>query len=159
MDTIPKFLFALLLLAVTFAPGCIGGGVFSKERLVGRFAMWAVDALSDNSVVEESEDGRASRVLIPPTVFAVGFNDQFIIAKRHPKSDQIDRSTTEFYVVSVVDGQVHGPVDHEKFSALRARLGVPASLDFSLVIEQLAYQSFTGSGPPAQLPSRSSHGS
>jgi hypothetical protein len=89
-------------------------------------------------------------------VFAVGFNDQFIIAKRHPKSGQIDRSTTEFYVVSVVDGKVHGPVDHEKFSALRARLGVPASLEFSLVIEQLAHQSFTGSVSPAQLPSRRS---
>ena len=72
MDTIPGFLFALLLLTVTFAPGCIGGGVFSKERLVGRFAMWAVDGLSDNSVVEESEDRRAASVLIPPTVFAVG---------------------------------------------------------------------------------------
>ena len=136
------FRFVLFLLAVTFAPSCIGAGVFSKERLVGRFAMWAVDGVSDNSVVEESEDRRAARVVIPPTVFAVGFNDQFIIAKRHPKSDhQIDRSTTEFYVVSVLDGQLHGPVDHEEFAALRARLGVPASLDFSRVIEQLAYQS------------------
>jgi hypothetical protein len=141
MDTIPRFLLALFLLAVTFAPGCVGGGVFFKERLVGRFAMWAVDGLSDNSVVEESEDGRAARVLIPATVFAVGFNDQFVIAKRHPKSDhQIDSSTTEFYVVSVLDGHVHGPVDYENFSALRARLGVPASLDFSRVIEQLAHQ-------------------
>jgi hypothetical protein len=141
MDTIPRFLLALFLLAVTFAPGCVGGGVFFKERLVGRFAMWAVDGLADNSVVEESEDGRAARVLIPATVFAVGFNDQFVIAKRHPKSDhQIDSSTTEFYVVSVLDGHVHGPVDYENFSALRARLGVPASLDFSRVIEQLAHQ-------------------
>lgn len=137
-----RFLFALFLLAVTFAPGCIGGGVFSKERLVGRFAMWAVDGLSDNSVVEESEDRRAARVLIPPTVFAVGFNDHFIIAKRHPKSGhQIDRSTTEFFVVAVLEGQVHGPVDQGEFAALRARLGVPASLGFSRVIEQLADQS------------------
>lgn len=141
IDTIPGFVFVLFLLAATFAPGCIGGGVFSKEPLVGRFAMWAVDGLSDNSVVEESEDRRAARVLVPPTVFAAGFNDRFIIVKRHPKSDhQIDRSTTEFYVVSVSDGQVHGPADQEGFPALRARLGVPASLDFSRVVEQLAYQ-------------------
>ena len=137
-----RFLFALLLLAVTFAPGCIGGAVFAKERLVGRFAMWAVDGLSDNSVVEESEDGRAARVLIPPTVFAVGFDDRFIIAKRHPKSGHhIDRSTTEFFVVAVSEGQVHGPVDQAEFAALRARLGVPASLGFSRVIEQLADRS------------------
>jgi hypothetical protein len=135
----PRFLLTLLLLLATLAPGCLGGGVFSKERLVGRFAMWAVDGLSDNSVVEESEDGHASRVLIPPTVFAVGFNNQFIIAKRHPKRGaQVDRANTEFYVVSVLDGQVHGPVDSEKFLALRATLGVPASLDFSRVVQQLA---------------------
>src|SRR5687768_5672411 len=140
---LPGLLLALFLLAITFAPGCIlGGGVFSKERLVGRFAMWAVDGLSDNSVVEESEDRRAARVLIPPTVFAVGFNDQFIIAKRHPKSGhQIDRSITEFYVVAVFNGQLHGPVDQEGFAALRVKLGVPASLGFSRVIEKLAYQS------------------
>jgi hypothetical protein len=106
--------------------------------------MWAVDGLSDNSVVEESEDGHASRVLIPPTVFAVGFNNQFIIAKRHPKRGaQVDHASTEFYVVSVLDGQVHGPVDREKFLALRATLGVPASLDFSRVVQQLAASRLT----------------
>jgi len=129
----------VFLLAVSTS-GCVGGGVFFKERLVGRFAMWGVDGLSDNSVVEESEDRRAASVLILPTVFAVGFNDRFIIAKRHPKTGyQFDRSITEFYVVSVLDGEVHGPVNGENFSALRLRLGVPASLDFSRVLEQLAY--------------------
>jgi hypothetical protein len=139
MVKVHGFWLALPIALAVVAASCVGGGVFLKERLTDRFAFWAVDGLQDNALVEESADGRGARVIIEPTVFAAGFNSQFIIAKRHPKSGfEFDRTKTEYYVVSIRDGDVYGPVTSEAFSALRAKLGVPPGLDFSRVFQQLA---------------------
>jgi hypothetical protein len=115
--------------------GCLGGGVFYKETLTGRFAFWAVDGLADNSLVEESQDRMSCRVLVGPTVFAAGFDERFIIVARHP---QADRTRTEYFVISIAEGIVHGPASSESFPALRNNLGVPPQLQLSKRIEQVS---------------------
>ena len=119
---------------------CVGGGAFFTQRLTGKYALWAMDGLAGNSLVEESADGRASKVLIGPTVFSAGFDDQFIIVARHPETGplQFDRKRTEYYVVTIADGSVHGPADGDSFTALRQKLQVPANLHFSVTLQQLA---------------------
>jgi hypothetical protein len=79
-------------------------------------------------------------VLVGPTVFSAGFDDRFIIVARHPQTGPLesDRARTEYFVVSIPDGKVHGPADAESFPELRLRLQVPASLQFSITLEQLA---------------------
>jgi len=132
-------LLGVIMVLTVIQSGCIGGGVFYKETLTGRFAFWAVDSLTENSLVEESVDGRAARVLVEPTVFAAGFDDQFIIVARHPRHGvEVDRTTTEYFVVSLVDSAVHGPATAESFPELRVRLGVSPQLQLSKRIEQLA---------------------
>ena len=117
-----------MILLCTAVTGCLGGGVFYKETLTGKFAFWAVDGLDENSVVEESPDRQSCRVLVGPTVFAAGFDERFIIVARHP---QADRTTTEYFVISIADTEVYGPASPETFQALRDKLGVPTDLRFS----------------------------
>jgi hypothetical protein len=71
--------------------------------------------------------------------FRGGFDEQFIIVARHPQTDShTDRDETEYFVVSIDDGIVHGPTSVEYFPALRTSLGVPPQVQFSKRIEQLA---------------------
>ena len=138
MRRVQCLLFALTCAGGATASGCIGGGVFYKEHLTGPFSFWAVDGLAENSLVHESPDGRGAIVVIEPTVFAAGFDDRFIIVGRHPRQGAgFDRATTEYYVVTIRDQKVFGPATSEAFPALRAKLGVPAALELSRVIEQL----------------------
>lgn len=123
------------MLVLAGVSGCFGGGVFYKETLTGRFAFWAVDALAENSLVEESPDSHSCKVLVGPTVFAAGFDTQFILVPRHP---QTDRAVTEYFVISIADEVVHGPASPESFQALRGDLGVSPQLQLSKRIEQLA---------------------
>src|SRR5262245_22530060 len=120
---------------------CVGGGVFFKQRLTGKYALWAVEGLAGSSLVEESGDGAACRVLVGPTVFSAGFDERFIIVARHPKTGplEFDRMRTEYHVVTIADGAVHGPAaDEDSFARLRLQLQVPGSLQFSVTLQQLA---------------------
>ncbi|HET9130715.1 MAG TPA: hypothetical protein VFO86_07205 [Terriglobia bacterium] len=140
MNSLPAGRFALsAVIVVVVLTACIGGGVFYKETLTGKFAFWALDGLADNSLVEESPDRKSCTVLVGPTVFAAGFDKRFIIVARHPKTDtDIDRPQTEYFVISIADGIAHGPTSFESFSELRASLGVSQQLQFTKRIEQLA---------------------
>ena len=139
MRRVQCLLFALTCAGGAAASGCIGGGVFYKEHLTGPFSFWAVDGLAENSLVHESPDGRGAIVVIEPTVFAAGFDDRVHhrcagIQGKGP--DSIERRRSD-YVVTIRDQKVFGPATSEAFPALRAKLGVPAALELSRVIEQL----------------------
>lgn len=74
-------LFSLVLTATVFHSCGLGFAV--QERLVDSFYLVACDARSEMSVTyRESENGFGT--VIGETVFAVGANDSFIIAKQRP---------------------------------------------------------------------------
>ena len=81
-----------------------------------------------------------------PMVFAYGWNDDFIIAKQHPRDpnerDKIDVGTTHWYIVEVKTEDVrakpediHGPLTEEEFRQSRVRLGVPDKLSFTKTLK------------------------
>ena len=49
------------------------------------------------------QDGNGSSLIVEETVFAVGFNDDFIIAKSHPKNsnDSIIKNITEYHLINI----------------------------------------------------------
>ena len=139
MRPIRPWFVAIPIASGLVASGCVGGGVFYEQHLTGKYALWAVDGLAGNSLVEESPNGGGAKVIIGPTVFSAGFNDQFIIVARHPERGPLtfDRATTEYFIVTTVDSRVHGPADKASFPALRSELRVPAELQFSVTLQQL----------------------
>jgi hypothetical protein len=73
---------------------------------------------------------------IPETVFAVGFNRDYVVAARHPHKftdTTLDRSRSEyFYIVRSVDGplvdprqSLRGPFGETAFQREQKRLGLP----------------------------------
>ena len=79
-----------------------------------------------------------ANVVISETVFAVGWDEHFIIAKQHRfLGGEILRDTTNYYLLRVGDGSVWGPLVESEFEQKRKSLGVSDGLAFSLVFDDL----------------------
>jgi len=81
------------------------------------------------------EQPSMSRQVVPPTVFAYGWNDDFILAKQHPqKKDRIvDTSVTYWYIIEVTSVDIHGPLNEDEFRKLRTKLKVPEEISFKTI--------------------------
>ena len=103
-------------------------GFVTDEHIDGPYRLVAIDVNEDMGVCYSVNRDCVGR--IPETVFAVGWNNSFIVAARHPKND---RSRVEyFYIDRAVDGtfvdpsvSVRGPFDSQAFEQEKRRLGLP----------------------------------
>jgi hypothetical protein len=137
-------LLKLSMAAVSVACLLSGCGFFHDERLVGPYRLLAVDNSEEMAICEGASSGGCGWV-VPPTVFAVGWNTSFIIAKQHPlkpRASKSDKSTTTFWIIRVADRTVIGPLSEPEFELTRIRLGVPIELEFRKQFPDLA-----GAGP------------
>jgi hypothetical protein len=136
MKTHKHILFLILALLLTTL-ACGGIGLAYEYDLTGDYAVWAPDLLTQAAVVQKIPETSSGTVIIPAMVVAYGWNDDFIIAQRHPQlenSTQVDSSVTEWYILVIAEHAVHGPLTAAEFTQLRQDLGVPAALDFSQTI-------------------------
>jgi hypothetical protein len=63
----------------------------------GRYALMWVDSKNDMSLsVDQGHGGWAP--IVPPVVFAVGANDDFIVAKQHPRGDT---TITNYFIIPI----------------------------------------------------------
>jgi hypothetical protein len=128
------FIFFVCTVAILVG-GCPFQGLVYEEDLVGGYAVWAADVMEDASIVLKDKKGSGALDVVPRTVFAYGWNDEFIIAKQHPekKGRKMDKSITYWYIVEVASGTVHGPLSEDEFNKLRTELKVPPELSFKTI--------------------------
>ena len=118
--------FTWLLLPAVLLSGC---GEVHREHLVGPYDLCAIDISEQMSVYYGLKDGGGVD-RIDQTVFSVGWNNRYIVAKQHPGNN---RSVTNyFYLDMTKDGPlvdpsvcVVGPLSETEFSRKQAELGLP----------------------------------
>jgi len=117
-----------------FVAGCPERLIYD-ENLGNGYAVSAVDVMEDAAVVHKDKGRLLATVVVPRTVFAYGWNDDFILAKRHPakKDGKVDTSLTYWYIVEVASVNVHGPLSEDEFNRLRTELKVPPELSFRTI--------------------------
>jgi hypothetical protein len=135
---LPSFIVACGLAFALLLPGCGGFGFAYQKPLSGKYGLVATDILEQMSICEMLPGGSAIG-LIPETVFAVGWDAHFIIARQHPNdaSHRIDKSISNLYILRVSDGVLTGPLDEVTFTRERANLGVSEGLSFTLTFDTL----------------------
>lgn len=91
-----------LFILILFS-GCIGGlGFDTKDKVVGNYYLVAPDDESQLSLDYcDPADQNGCSGVIDATVFAVGYNKEFIIAKQHPNNN---RNTTNYYLLPIKNG-------------------------------------------------------
>ena len=113
--------------------GCPFHGSVYSEDLGNGYYVVAGDVMEQAAVFRKVKRGGGLAVVFP-TVFAYGWNDDFIIAKQHPRKDRkVDTSLTYWYIVEVASGNVHGPLSEGEFNKLRIKLKVPAEISFKTI--------------------------
>ncbi len=124
-----------------FVVGCVPFGY--EKKLIGGYSLNEGDTRSGMGVFYL--DGKYLVGVVPPTVFAVGYDEQFIIAKQHSEQfPEIDRSVTNYYIIPLqkrisksAEKNVIGPLTEKEFLEKRREIQVATNLDFSIILEDL----------------------
>jgi hypothetical protein len=122
-------------------------GVAIKEHIVNDYFLIATDLPNDCDFTYQDSppDGNTFVVIVPATVFAVGFNNQYLIVKQHPRvfPDPPNKKVTNYYIIPNhktippnIDKEVIGPLTLEQFNQKRKELNIE-SIQFTKVIKEL----------------------
>lgn len=79
----------LILLSITLLSSCFWGDEETSNKKITKdfWLNWWADSTDQHLVHSTDIDGSSGSVVIDKTVFALGFNDNFIIAKQHPDKE------------------------------------------------------------------------
>lgn len=106
----------LFFLTISFLTGCLFDS--RLDRITGRYILLWID-LPENQMVckEDKLHSSNSSTLIEPYIFAVGHNEDYLIAKQHPTTGfeggyQIHTDTTNYYIIDVYKekDKIFGPL-------------------------------------------------
>lgn len=132
-----KLYYLLSIFAVAiFVGGCWVGPPHYLEDLDNGYVVVATDIVQDACVIRKDPKRSSGGLqVVPPTVFAYGWNEDFILAKRHPRKNyrKVDTSITYWYIIEVTSGDVHGPLNEDEFRKLRTKLKVPEEISFKTI--------------------------
>ena len=140
-----KTIISLLLLLLPLMQGC---GFVYERHLTGNYYLIAVDTKEDMDVCyHQREDDDAPYVGITgASVYAVGYDDDFIVVKAYralrdsmgSSLQRYDRNATEYYIIPVNNTQEAWEAQENKFGAFgkgdfeakRKELGVSDNITF-----------------------------
>ncbi|RYY45746.1 MAG: hypothetical protein EOO06_15900 [Chitinophagaceae bacterium] len=135
-----KFIISLISLSVFSS--CYFGAGLVEQRLVGNIHLVAMNSLEEAELICEEGSSSVYHVLVRPAVFAIGYNETFIIAKSHPIAlGKIDRTRTAYHIIEVdkisceVD-QTIPKLTFEEFRSKCDKLDVPEDLAFTIDLEK-----------------------
>lgn len=118
-----------------------------KENIIGNYYLVALELNEDMSLsykVNEEDDAFVG--IVNPTVFALGYNKDYIIVKQHPEKKPFvpDKTITNYFIVPLnnkvsksVEKNIIGPLSNEEFKNKRKELGVSSDLTFTRIFKNL----------------------
>ena len=121
--------------------------IIIKEKITENYYLVATDIPEATFLsYHEDSDGNDYSIIIEGGVFAIGYNDNYMIAKQHPLSllDVLDKSVTNFFILPMKESFDYrtkngliGPLTETEFIEKRIELGISEKLIFTKVIEDL----------------------
>ena len=113
--------------------GC--GGFSQEENIVKNYALLSLENLNDTRLVKKASNGSIPEMVIEPYVFAVGWNEEFIIVKRNPQG--LKQKKVEWYIIELDSDMLRGPYTEAEFNSTRERLGGFVNIHFQIDTEKM----------------------
>jgi hypothetical protein len=123
-----RFKYIVFLLLI-FA-GC--GSFGQTDQIIGDYVIYSQDSLSDSQIMRKNKNGTLTSV-IEPYVFAIGWDNNYIIAKRNIRT--LGQKKVEWYIINVSTDNLFGPFSEEVFKEKKRQLGIPDNLGFRINTE------------------------
>jgi uncharacterized protein YceK len=134
------------LLTLCLLSGCSGFAI--RKKVVDNYYLIAPDEEEqlDLSYCDPSDQEGCSTI-ISETVFAVGHNQEYIIAKQHPRvfPKTSNKSITNYFILPINKKDRHGrdnfgligPLTFEQFNKRKKELNIPDNVKFIILKESL----------------------
>jgi len=121
-----------------FLKGCLFGAGLVEQEITGDFWLFANGHLDEMSIVHFPGNHK-SNLIVGETVFEVGHNKDFIIAKRHPKDsiNRVNKKSTFYHLIKISEGGKSKDLTYEQYMNKRKELNVPKDLQFDTVFQEL----------------------
>lgn len=131
-----KIWYCIIILATLFFTGCFGLFDSSSDRITGKYILLWIDLPQNQFISEETElNSSSSTGLIEEYVFAVGHDQDYIIAKQHPTSGfengfEINTRVTNYFIIDMnrktlkKGEKIFGPLREVEFNKLRKELKI-----------------------------------
>ncbi len=115
-----------------------------SKSINSKYLLSAIDGDENMSLCYITKDNYMIAV-VDRTVFAVGYNNNFIIVKQHPKGN---KEYTNYFVIPLITNisefpsdNIYGPMNIDEFEKLKIKLDIK-NLDFTIVYKKLEENSF-----------------
>jgi len=117
---------------------------FDEKHIVGPYHLAYTD-ISEQTTIYYEVEGFGSVGVIPETVYSVGYNNSFIVAKQHPYSDEngMNRTITNYFIIPIAsqttftpEAGVIGPLGETEFKEKIMELN-KEPIEFSISINKL----------------------
>jgi hypothetical protein len=123
-------------------------GFDTKENVVGNYYLVAPDDEAQLSLdyCDPTDQSGGCGGVIGSTVFAVGYNEKYIIVKQHPRTfpNPPNKEVTNFFILPIKDSfnyrtmnNLIGPLTLEQFNDKRKELNIPDGLKFTITKDNL----------------------
>lgn len=119
----------------------------NPETITRDYNVFFADVISCRAICKSGAEDRYGGVkVVDAYVFAVGHNDDYIVAKRHPNIScefKVDTSITEFFIVDLkafdkYEGGLYGPLNKIGFDSLSKSLNI-SSIKFDQTYHRQPY--------------------
>jgi hypothetical protein len=137
-----KIIYVLSGIILYVLSGC---GSLSEKKIISNYYLISTDYDNQTISLEYKLNKPSDYIgVVDETVFAVGFNNKFIIIKQHPRKfpSAPNKLITNYYIVPIIDTPtlwpekgVIGPLTESDFEKQRKIAGVPASLTFTIFVK------------------------
>ncbi len=132
MKYITRLLIFISFISLT---GCFGLFDSGSKRITGDYILMWIDLQENQRIIKEWNNTGSGETVVPEYVYAVGHNEDFIIAKQHPTSGfesgyEVNDKITNYYIIDInnktnkTDNIIIGPLTIEKFNNLRLELKI-----------------------------------
>ncbi|MDE3182018.1 MAG: DUF3997 domain-containing protein [Bacteroidota bacterium] len=120
----------LLFLTVSFLTGCLFDS--HSDRIIGKYEVIWIDLPQNQMLAKEDKlHSSSASVILDPYIFAVGHNENYIIAKQHPTNGFeggyiIHTDTTNYYIIDIYKerDKVFGPLTLKQFDSLKTEFKI-----------------------------------
>lgn len=131
-----RFVVSIVLCSLAFVEGCCCccSIPYIPPKITGKYLLYNDGELSGYSIATScgwTGSGWLYEVVVPNEVVEIGWNDEFVLAKQHPRDypEPADTAITNWYIIDVTTDKVYGPLSYEQFLEKKLELSVSSEIE------------------------------